>query len=107
MALISATHWARDPYEPGLFARETRTFGTLTAARAWATTVVAPIVTTNDIYWRDVARGDHVEFTRTRRSRLSYGFTRGRMLRHTHAPAGRYDSPVHLVPSVGELGWTP
>jgi hypothetical protein len=48
-----------------------------------------------------------VEFTRTRRSRLSYGFTRGRMLRHTHAPAGRYDSPVHLVPSVGELGWTP
>jgi hypothetical protein len=104
MSIISATHWAKDPYEPGFFARETRTFGTLRAATMWAESVVPPIVTTNGTYWRDTARGEHVDFTRIERAKNR---SNGRWWRARMSPAGSYDAPVRLVPSVGELGWTP
>lgn len=101
MATISATHWT--PSEAGGFeARETRTFGTTQAARLWAASVVPVTVTTTGCYWRDCARAGHVEFTRVApKGNRSHGrFWRSRM-----SPAGRYDAPVSIVPSVGELGY--
>lgn len=105
MSLISATHWARDAYEPGFYARETRVFGTKQAALAWAESVVPECITTSGCYWRDTARAEHVEFTDVRRG--SQPNSHGRFWRTSYAPAGRYEAPVVLVPSVGELGWTP
>lgn len=105
MSLISATWYARPADGPGWYARETRTFGTIGAARAWAATVVPPVVTTRSNYWRDMYRAEHVELTRVAphpHRRKARFFWRPR---RTHA--GYYCAPVVLVPSVGELGVAP
>jgi hypothetical protein len=107
MSLIIATHWARNPYERCLEARETRRFGNMTAAKAWAASVLPDIVTTNDCYWRDVGRGESVELTIEVPSRLPYSFTRGRQSSKNRQAMGSVESKVVVVPSVGELGWTP
>lgn len=107
MSIIIATHYVRSPYERCLEAGETRRFGTRAAAVAWARSVLPPIVTTNDCYWRDVGRGESVELSTERPSRLGYGFTRGRCRAKSTTPAGTVEARVVLVPSVGELGWTP
>ena len=107
MSLISATHWVWSEYEPGFHAGETRVFGTLQAARMWAVSVVPDCVTTNDCYWRDTARGEHVDFTLLSRPRRPYSFTRGRCLPRNVRPAGCYKARVIIVPSCGELGWAP
>jgi hypothetical protein len=107
MSLIIATHWARNPYEPCLDARETRRFGNMAAAKAWAASTLPDIVTTRDCYWRDVGRGESVELTIEVPSRLPYSFTRGRCRAKNTQAMGSVESRVILVQSVGELGWTP
>ncbi len=103
MSLISATHWVKSKHESGFHAGETRTFGSKSAAVAWAESVVPECVTTRDCYWRDTARAEHVEFTSVRRG--SRPNNHGRYWRSSYAPAGRFDARVILVPSVGELGY--
>lgn len=107
MSTIIATHWIRSEYERCLVAGETRRFGTRRAAEMWARSVIEPVVTTNDCYWRDVGRASSVELTECRASKLGYGFTRGRCRNFTAVAAGTVEAEVIIVPSVGELGWTP
>jgi hypothetical protein len=87
--VIKATLWARDKYEPAFNAIDTRRIGTERAVELWAASALAPIVTTRDCYHRDVASAPWIDLVRTD------GTTR------TISPE------VIIVPSVGELGWTP
>jgi hypothetical protein len=89
--LYVATHYTYSPVTgPGV--GETRTFGTRRTAELWAHSLLkrTPVVTTNDCYWRDLGRAPCVRMSR-----------KDQVASETILPE------VHVVPSVGELGWTP
>lgn len=86
-----ATHWIPIENERGLEARETRRFGSLSAAHEWARAVLGELSVTADTYWRDLGRAGHVELT-TRDGRRGL------------VPAGQVEPRVRLVASVGERG---
>ncbi len=98
MSIIIATHWVRNDYERCLQSGETRRFGTRRAAELWAASVIKPVVTTNDCYWRDVGRAESVG--------LEVIVPLSRRV-NAYERVGTIEAEVVIVPSVGELGWTP
>jgi hypothetical protein len=79
-------------YEPSHDLTDTRVVGTVRAAELCAEALLAPhrVHTTRDCYHRDVGRAAYVTVT-----------DRDGIIRHMA------DAPVTIVPSVGELGYTP
>lgn len=102
--LYQATHWTRSKYESALQVNETRIFGSKRAAELWARSVLEPVVTTRGNYHRDIGRADSVDVSPlppkayTLRQRCGV-WARNRTV--------TIEPEVHIVPSVGELGWTP
>lgn len=82
-----------DPYERGHRGTETRKVGSLRAAELLSESLLRsrPVVTTDGCYHRDVARGAWC----------------GTFAPGKHRPVQTIDAPVHIVPSVGDLGWSP
>ena len=105
MSVIIATRWVRNPCERCLEAGETRRFGTRKAAEMWAASALPPVVTTNDCYWRDVGRAESVECTKRYRGKRPSN--KGRFWRNSYMSLPTINAAIHIVPSVGELGWTP
>lgn len=99
--LYLATHYRRN--ERG----ETRKFGTERAAEQWARSILQPVVTTNDCYWRDMGRADDVRLSRSFRcdNQFSGNGEYSRVL--TVEYLRTIEPEAVIVPSVGELGWTP
>jgi hypothetical protein len=91
--MYRATIYARSQYNPCFEAGESRIFGTQRAAELWAASVLPTTVTTCDCYHRDVARAPSV-----RLARLGENGESKILVRYIEAP-------VHVVPSVGELGY--
>jgi hypothetical protein len=91
MIYIATLH-TRSKSEPCFEAGETRRFGTRAALQAWADTILPPIQTTRDCYWRDVGRAPHVSVLATNA---------------TGKKRSKFDvqPEVHIVPSCGELGY--
>lgn len=87
--ITTAKHYARSQYEPSHELVETRHFGTRDSALQWARHRLGTIQTTRDCYWRDVARGNWIDL-----------YEQGKQVQCV-------ESRVEIVPSVGELGWTP
>jgi hypothetical protein len=106
MSLIIATHWARSPYERCLEVKETRQFGTRKAAEMWANSVLPPVVTTNDCYWRDIGMSGSVTLYPSS-PRSMRNNPRRRSGFWARNPPMTVEAEVVIVPSVGELGWTP
>lgn len=93
--MYRASHYAGDR---GTQFIESRVFGTERAAELWAASILPTTVTTNDCYHRDVGRAPSV--------RLETDI--GRAADNLRGSFVRYiEAPVRIVPSVGELGWSP
>lgn len=110
--LYQATHWARSKFEPALEVKERRIFGTKRAAELWARSVLEPVVTTRDNYHRDVGRADSVDVIPIIPFRVQYvGLFASRTYKFEakeYRQCGRkwtIEPEVHMVPSVGELGY--
>ena len=91
MSLVRAIHIAPQVYagEPGETLEE-RTFGTRRAAELWAESVLGTIQVTRYNYHRDLQRAAEVRLETRSGEYLGYV-----------SP-----EPI-IVPSVGELGWSP
>ena len=108
--LYQATHNTYDSTNgPGT--GETRVFGSKRAAKQWATEVLKkhPVVTTNDLYWRDVGRAHSVSVYQSIRFISEYMHSQGqpKEYRSIGWPVFMIDPPVYIHTSVGELGYTP
>ena len=98
----------RDAY--GGDAYEFRTFGSERAARNWVAPLLGTISVTNDTYHRDLgranyarviaAKGDVLQAAAKEDTIFRRGLTRGMSVYYIYPE-------VVVVPSVGELGYTP
>lgn len=94
-------HSGRDAYG------QTRILPTLRAVELWAESLLSGvhITTTRDCYHRDVARAPSVTYQSVIRWRGMH--SPAAELRETLRAKGEILPSISIVPSVGELGWTP
>lgn len=99
-------HGPRNPY--GEWQTETRILPTLRAVELWAATKLqgVRVETTRDCYWRDVSNAPSVTYKSVIKYRSRLQPTPNEMY-HTYRWSGEILPEIIIVPSVGELGWTP
>jgi hypothetical protein len=99
----------RDPFT-GETTFETRILPTLRAVELWAESKLKgeSVVTTNGCYWRDRGRAPVVAYRTVVKDRTTnqYEVSLGRRP-YSQWRTGEVLPPIHIVASVGELGWTP
>lgn len=101
-----AFHWTRSKFEPAFQVKETRIFGSKRAAELWARSVLEPVVTTRDNYHRDVGRADSVDVTPVVHFMSEHMYRLGLPKEYRQCGQKHTIEPdVHIVPSVGELGY--
>lgn len=93
------------PHTPDGHPYETRILPTLRAVELWAQSLLSGVhvTTTRDCYHRDVGRAPSVTYRQVTRFKGAIGS----VLAPCSGKRGEILPPITIVPSVGELGWTP
>jgi hypothetical protein len=97
--LYRVTLYTPDQYERCYNATTTQIVGTRRAAELAAKSILAPYASSETVYSARVTRKPYVTVEAT--------FKIGRDLRASIGKVAEYEPAVHIVPSVGDLGWTP
>lgn len=100
--LYRATYYsARDQFT-GATTFETRILPTLRAVELWAQIKLqgVHVTTTRDCYWRDISNAPSVTWYVLPKRSLTF-------VTPEPTPKGEILPPISIVPSVGDLGWTP
>jgi hypothetical protein len=108
MSLYRVTYWLPSDARANGYEVRTETCGSEKAARLAAVTWLRryPTVTTNDCYHRDRSRGASVSVHRLAKKTLRAGSLK-RAFWEREKQVADIIAPVYIVPSVGELGYTP
>lgn len=99
--LYIATRYDHEPNDRGHRGKTRQRFGTLKAARLWAKSSLGSISTTRYNVSRDLGRAPFVgicECPPGHPSRRDSAFMGGKHIEHV-------EPEIHIVPSVGELGY--